>query len=169
MTSPKREAQMRILGVLLLAFSVVLTGAIVGFTAVSAQSAGGELANRTVEVQDVNNSIWVDVQFATHGKQVNASLLDPNGTVVNSSTLAPPTGTTESKEWSVNTTGNFTVTVTGNESDVEALYVGVGDGNGTAVIAPPTGGGDSDGSPGFGVIAALLAVLGAGAIGSRRA
>lgn len=155
LTSERRRGWM-LLALLLTAIAGVAALAVVG--APAAAQSGDEIANETVNVTDpANESVWVDVEFAANNSEINATLFDPSGNESANATLVGADGTSDSVEWSVSETGNYSVEVHGNESDVEKLYMGVGSGDGIGVIVPSDDG--SGGGVGTGALAALVVAV----------
>lgn len=150
--------------------AIVAIGAVVGGLAIGAAVAPAaaqtddEIANETVNVTDPGNqSVWVDVEFGADNAEIEATLLNTTGTELANETLMGADGTTDSVEWNatlLQESGNHTVVVSGNESDVAGLWIGLGDSDGTAVIAPSDGSSGTQ-TPVAAVVVAVLAALGA--------
>lgn len=151
----------------LAAVLLVLAGAAALVLAGGAVAQSGEpIANATVNVTDpVNETVTVDVEFAENNSEVTAYLYNTSEVELANETLIGAAGTTDSAEFNeslLSETGNHTVEVYGNESDVAGLWVSIGNEE-SVVIAPP-----EDGQPGFGIAIAALALLAAAGLASRR-
>lgn len=121
------------IGLALLVVGLAALGAVFG-APVAAQEEPTEIANETLDVDDVEEQVWAEIGFAENGSEVDVELLAPDGTVANSSTVTGDAGDVVEEEFNATETGEHQLVVTGNETAVDELQVGVGDGDAIVVV-----------------------------------